>query len=221
MLNKLSKTTSRKTMAEILQEKKIAQELALSSLRNVNPREKEHRIALLVDDSSSMTGKPFEDLREAARKLFLNSAPNNTAYEILFLNAIAKNTSLSCIYQELLKQLDLEPYGHTPLGRAMTKMLSDEIITRAIIISDGMPDDSQEARNAASKSNIPIDTVFISTYSDSEAEKLLREIASLSGGVFLNFNDSVKFMAALRYLTPQHRHLLLDKKQRLLLGSKE
>lgn len=118
--------------------------------------------------------------------------------------------------------------GDTPLGELLLSLsnheVSQSIITRAIIISDGEVTDKvfaeqqsigldissetfrQHSYQAFIEMNIPIDCVHIGTSVDGETT--LQRIAKDTHGVYLKFSDAEKFSSALHYLTPGYRALL-------------
>jgi Mg-chelatase subunit ChlD len=121
--------------------------------------------------------------------------------------------------RNLIRQLIAE--GGTPLAAAMNYVCENEPITHGVIISDGDADDRELpiaiAKKFASKL-VKIDTVHIGSSSGGEA--LLKEIAEITGGIYVKFTDVNNFAKTFQYLSPAKRGLLTSSKNPVaLLGA--
>lgn len=119
---------------------------------------------------------------------------------------------LSCNQPMLFGMImGFDAHGGTPMDDAMAAMLNKNSITRGIIISDGCANDPAQALAQAKDfraAEIPVDTVHIGD--ESNGEDLLRQIAEITGGIFIKFKDVASFGKAFKYLTPANRTLLLN-----------
>jgi hypothetical protein len=112
--------------------------------------------------------------------------------------------------------------GGTPMHSTMGKVIDELPLTRGIIISDGEANAPQAALDYARKyaaSETIIDTVHIG--GSSSGERLLQEIASITGGVYIKFDNVDAFAKAFEYLTPEKRATLMLPGAAALLGAKE
>lgn len=112
--------------------------------------------------------------------------------------------------------------GSTPMHSTMAKVIDELPLTRGIIIGDGEADAPQAALDYARKyaaSETVVDCVHIGA--SSGGERLLKEIASLTGGVYLKFDNVENFSKAFSYLTPERRASLMLPGAAALLGAKE
>lgn len=104
----------------------------------------------------------------------------------------------------------------------MGKVIDELPLTRGIIISDGEADVPNAALDYARKyaaSETVVDTVHIGN--STGGEKLLQEIASITGGIYIKFSDVAAFSKAFEYLTPERRATLMLPGAAALLGAKE
>lgn len=112
--------------------------------------------------------------------------------------------------------------GGTPMAQTMDKVLSEIPLTRGIIVSDGDADSYEGALAIAKNyrdSETVIDTVHIGT--STSGERLLQEIAEITHGVYLKFDNVANFSKAFAYLTPEKRGTLMLTGAAALLGAKE
>lgn len=126
---------------------------------------------------------------------------------------------------EMIKSIvnQLEANGGTPLVSALGYVLANEPITHAVIISDGDADDrlqSVELAKAFAAKLVKIDTVHIG--SSTGGEELLKQIAEITGGIYVKFTDVQSFAKTFSYLSPKKRGLLTSSKNAVaLLGAAE
>jgi hypothetical protein len=119
-------------------------------------------------------------------------------------------TGLHSKIRDLIK--DLTPTGGTPMGAAMGYVLDNEPITHGVIISDGCADTPGECIEIAKEYKakaIKLDCVHIGD--DTGGEDTLKEIASLTGGIYVKFSDMDSFRKNFQYLAPAKRSLLTSK----------
>jgi hypothetical protein len=134
----------------------------------------------------------------------------------------AHRKGLTNIHAFLQADVDsLRACGGTPMACAMGRSFSDNSLTRGIIVSDGEADSPQQAKDIARKwkeADIPIDTVHIGR--DTSGEQLLKEIAEITGGMFIKFDNVENFAKAFKYLAPAYR-AMLGSGSAAMLGAKE
>jgi hypothetical protein len=112
--------------------------------------------------------------------------------------------------------------GGTPMHSTMAKVIDELPLTRGIIISDGeadRPDAALDYTRKYAASETIIDCVHIG--SSSGGERLLQEITSITGGIYIKFSDVENFSKAFSYLTPERRATLMLPGAAALLGAKE
>src|SRR3990167_3275228 len=180
-----------------------------------------NRIALILDCSGSMCGEPIKLLHQAIETYanacdFSNTSvalrPFPTGGSPLCTDQENKNRPLSCNRLLIITSGSLlEAAGSTPMGEALESAISELSLTRAVLVSDGLPDDSDHALRACDpyiELKTPIDCVHIGQGAGAE---LLQKIASKTGGIFMKFKDIHTFTQSFAYLTPSKRALLVCK----------
>lgn len=121
---------------------------------------------------------------------------------------------------------ELTATGSTPLSAAMGYVIDNEHITHGVIISDGVADSPEEAREVAKEykqKGIKLDCVFIGDSGDTSGEQLLKDIAETTGGVYIKFSDVNSFAKSFQYLAPAKRSMLTQRGSAIagLLGAAE
>lgn len=104
----------------------------------------------------------------------------------------------------------LRASGGTPMHSTMQKVLQEIPLTRGIIISDGEADQPDTARMNAhdyTKSETIVDCVHIGD--SSSGEQLLQDIAKITGGIYIKFDNVQNFAKAFAFLTPEGRATLI------------
>lgn len=195
--------------------KKAERDVLVSQLPN--------RIGLMLDVSGSMSGEKIEMCRLAGSSFAEQCDPNETAVAVntfepsVRINLTTQFNYISSEVQSLLTR------GGTPMAEAMLDMLSNEPITRGVIVSDGEPDcrGSEVIRIAKDykDAGIPIDCVHIGGSED--GERVLRDIAHITGGLYIKFTDVQNFAKNFKYLTPKYRALLMEPGAARLIGATE
>ena len=166
-----------------------------------------NRIAIMIDLSGSMHGEPVQLLEKALQDFIAKSNQLTTAIAVVsFPGGIYAGFSNDKLVMWALFN-GLKAGGGTPMARAMQRCLDDPNIskmTRAIIISDGQPDETPSAETQRFKSReTPVDTIHIGR--TTFGEDVLREISEATGGLFIKFSDQTKFSQAFAYLLPETR----------------
>ncbi|MEL3908220.1 MAG: VWA domain-containing protein [Treponemataceae bacterium] len=116
-------------------------------------------VILLLDGSSSMSGEKIETLNSAVNTM-IESFKDETTREVEIQVAIITfgpngvNLALPLTPAKKISSMDLEAYGNTPMGGALSMakaMIEDKKIIPSkgyrptvVLISDGMPNDSWE-----------------------------------------------------------------------------
>lgn len=118
---------------------------------------------------------------------------------------------------------ELSPIGSTPLADAFGYILEEEKFTHAVIISDGdadVPDDCIALAHNYKAKAITVDCVHIG--SSKGGEVMLKQIAEITGGIYIKFTDVTSFAKNFSFLTPAKRTQLLTSANPIaLLGASE
>lgn len=191
----------------------------------IDPLTLPYRIMLAVDISGSMAGQPLSDLKKAVEN-FVSRCDNQTA---LALRSFGREESEAYIALTLTHFIitstsnSLRSGGGTPLYSCLRKILSDDPVTRVVLVSDGQPTDSDyhdEIINRYVEQKTPIDCVHIGDAIGGEDE--LRSIAKRTGGLYIKFTDTNALTSGLSYLTPGCRAMLTSGQVNAAsLGAKE
>jgi Mg-chelatase subunit ChlD len=164
-----------------------------------------NRIVIMIDQSSSMAGEPIKLLENAVQDFIQKSNPSNTAIAV---ESFPEGTSIEMTNDKMklwMLCIGLRASGGTPMETCMHKCADQyERMTRAIIISDGQPDNNPKNTAIEFKERrIPIDCVHIG---DSEmGVDVLKEISEITGGLFVKFKDIKSFSTAFAFLLPETR----------------
>jgi uncharacterized protein YegL len=170
------------------------------------PNQMPNRLALLLDCSGSMDGEPITLLQQAAQDFISRADFTTTA---IALESFPEGTRTNLAVDKLTlwtMAMGLSADGGTPMSQAMHYVVSNLDITRAILISDGQPDNVQVCYYSAENykdHGITIDTVHIGL--SASGEECLRRIAEITGGLFVKFQDVKKFSEAFKFLLPETR----------------
>lgn len=184
------------------------------------PESATHRIGIVFDDSGSMYGTKITDAHAGVEEFIRNCDPNNTAVAVHPMNSDCHATFplTRKLYTVAQGVKNYAPTGSTPLFRTLKDMLEEENLTRGIVFSDGEPNPGdvtgykEISIPLAVEKKIPVDTVYIGHKDDTNAVKLMQEIAERTGGVFLIFEPGkANFRTAFKYLSPGYRAMLADK----------
>jgi Mg-chelatase subunit ChlD len=198
--------------AQAREQRAVLETISVASLPN--------RIGLMLDVSGSMSGSKIEQLRVATEAFLDACNPANTAVAITTFEPLVR-IEMSNVFSFHKGHIPhLIPQGSTPMSEAMLELLSTESMTRGVLVSDGAPNDTNDVYVISSdykEAGIPIDTVHIGD-SDS-GEEVLQRIASITGGLYMKFKDSIQFGRAFRFLTPAYRALLADASVRKEIGA--
>lgn len=180
------------------------------------PAKMPDRIGIVMDDSGSMSGQPMKDAHEGIEQFLKNCKPTTTAVAVYPMNAAELKlcTTLPALAQ-LVKNIHAS--GGTPALETLRMMLSKESLTRAIMFTDGGYSNysfNETVRECKDK-NVPVDTVFIGPEIDFRAIEQLKQLAEMTGGVFMHFiPGKSNFATAFKYLSPGFRGLLMDEETR-------
>ena len=214
--------------------KKLA-DAALSGVTTNDPLALPERIALVFDDSSSMSGQAVEDAKLATDEFIKSCNMRTTALAIKPLNQI--KCPLTTNYPLLGMEVStFRAAGSTPTWDNLQSIITDiaeESITRVVLFSDGEPTDGSSERypgyggqlNPATiianyvEKKVPIDTVFIGA-EGTKGFTCMKNIAEDTGGIFIHFKDSSSLRKGLKYLAPGLRGMLMNAevKERLQKG---
>ena len=97
-------------------------------------------------------------------------------------------------------------------------------LTHGIVISDGCPDSQTAVLASAERykqKGVKLDAVHIGD-KDEQGESLMKNIATITGGVYIKFTDLDSFAKNFKFLTPKHRLTLTTSKNPIaLLGAAE
>jgi Mg-chelatase subunit ChlD len=192
-------------------------------INELDPTKVKNRIGLVCDDSGSMDGEKITNAHLAVTGFLNNCKPQETSVCIYPLNAPPK--PLSCNY-DLIKMYwnGIDATGGTPLYTKLKEMIEDCIksnimITRAVVFSDGSPNDYRLFNYGEDGNPDPVALAIVKQYTDKEipidtifigfsGEQEMRKLAELGKGIFIHFKDSSSLAQGLKYLSPGYRALL-------------
>ena len=195
-----------------------------------------NRIALMLDDSSSMLSAADDSalypaagvktkmshLKDAVEGFLQACDPSNTSVSMNFFNerkGMGQTTQFAFLQMEIF---DVEASGSTPMAQCMEGVIGNESITRGVMVSDGRADNEDFVHSVAARfkeATVPIDCLHIGK--STEGEELLKYVAELTGGKYIKFKDVATFAKSLLYLTPRYRALLDSGDAKTLLGADE
>lgn len=163
-----------------------------------------NRIAIMIDTSGSMSGESIQLLEQAVQDFIQKSNPSDTAIAIESFPEQVR-IPLTVDKQKLwLLTIGLHASGGTPMSEAMQYCLDNYKMTRAILISDGEPQDEPRGQTEYFKEReIAVDTVHIGL--STSGESCLRRISDITGGLFVKFKDIKSFAIAFAFLLPETR----------------
>ena len=180
----------------------------------LKPEEMPERIGIVMDDSGSMSGQQMKDAHDGIEEFLRCCKPTTTSVAIYPMNAepIRLNTTLP---QTAILVKKIQATDSTPLLETLVSLKKNESITRAIVFSDGSPDNQIDFEKICSQfkeSNIPVDTVYIaSTCENSYAEYFMKKLADLTGGIYMKFEAGRStFKNSFKYLAPVNRAMLMN-----------
>ena len=182
----------------------------------IGPETRTNRLALMLDCSGSMSGERIDSLKKATEgflaSLSLGPQGDTSVSCTTFPHLGPACYPLTTEYQRaLLACWQLDVLGCTPMHLALESVIESQPLTRGILMSDGHPDSEPAALEAARRfrsAEVPIDCVHISESTFGEA--CLRQIAELTGGLFIKFTDVASFAKNFKYLSPALRPLMLN-----------
>ena len=187
---------------------------AAKQQENLNPATLPNRIALCLDISGSMyseeNGKQkIEHLKDACTS-FVNSCNfTDTAVGIeTFPSEVSQQ--LTTIGGYLISRiLTMNGGGATPMSAAMEVILMQHSVTRVVVVSDEEATDGPCSYDVAEKfaeAQVPCDTVHIGHEASGEAR--LKQIAEMTGGIFIKFDNVANFAKNFKFLAPAFRAML-------------
>jgi Mg-chelatase subunit ChlD len=180
-----------------------------------------NRIGLMLDVSGSMSGEKIQMCRLAGSSFCDQCDPAETAVAVNTFEPSLR-INLSTLFPFISAEIShLHTMGGTPMAEAMLEMLTQEPITRGVIVSDGEStgNDPIPVARDYKDAGIPIDCVHIGD--DVGGEETLKQIASITGGVYIKFTNIKNFSKNFKYLTPRYRGLLMAPGAAQLLGANE
>ena len=196
-------------------------------IKTINPLKVENRLGIVMDDSGSMSGDPIQNAHKAIKAFTDSCNMLDTSIAIYPINR--ESQPLICDYDVLnLYVSTINATGGTELYSVLEKLIKDCPITRAVVFSDGDPTDSRllgtdklswynhkpegyakDVVKEYCEKEIPVDTIFIGESANS-GYKEMEELARVTGGTFIHFQDSLSLASGLKYLAPKYRALLAN-----------
>jgi Mg-chelatase subunit ChlD len=165
--------------------------------------------ALMIDASGSMREGDKWRLAELGATRFIASLPADAGIAILTFPSRFEPSVGDA--NDALIQLQLiwsaPPDGGTPMHEALAAGAAMPI-TRAVVVSDGLPDDPAECCALAgeyARMGIVIDAMLVGA--DAEGEALMRRLAATTGGCFATV-DPASLPAAIAAMLPHVRREL-------------
>lgn len=166
-----------------------------------------NRIAIIADGSGSMGGFKNRCLHDALTGFFNMCSYGDTSCAIYTFGMSQEvRHGLSRDKTMLIATaMGIAADGGTPMDEPMREVLEQISLTRGIIISDGCANNPALAVDQAMRykeQEIPIDCVHIGN--ETHGEDLLKEIAELTGGIYIKFDNVGNFAQAFSYLTVRY-----------------
>lgn len=182
-------------------EKELLQEVAPEQ-QDVNTLP--NRIALMIDVSGSMAGDSIKLLEQAVQDFIQKSNSSDTAIAIESFPEEVRIALTDDKTRLWFLTMGLKANGGTPMSEAMKYCSENYSLTRAILISDGQPNESpKEIAHRYASYSIPIDTVHIGQ--STSGEDCLKEVSEITKGLFVKFKDVKSFANAFAFLLPETR----------------
>jgi Mg-chelatase subunit ChlD len=190
---------------------------------------KRNRIVIELDDSGSMGYDNMEMAKKAVEGFLTACNPLDT---VVGVHAFSTNTDIpmTSLFPKVIADVKrLVASGGTPLYQALEKqgkISQDQRPNRIVAISDGQPDyyntygfgEYNQAQLSGRthrhmleelrSMGLTVDAVFIGGLEDTIGIANMKEIADLTGGIFIHFKDITSFKNNLRYLAPGFRGML-------------
>jgi uncharacterized protein YegL len=176
----------------------------------VDPMTCPNRLALLLDVSGSMGGEKIVSLRDACSSFVTSCNFGDTSLAIEPFgeddNPPRNRLALTCFSPFLMTTIQsLRAAGGTPMAQHMKYVLDSYSLTRAVLVSDGQPDNESAVFDQAAcyaEAGLPCDCVHIGN--STSGEDVLRRVAEITGGQFIKFTDIASFSRSFKYLTPAY-----------------
>lgn len=172
----------------------------------------EHKLALIFDDSGSMSGRAIEDAKKGVEAFIHSLNTRNTAIAIYPLCTMKQplTNDLALLYAYVI---GIEATGGTPIMEKLKEVLEDKQTNRIILFSDGCPNHAEGYDDIVARlklGSIKVDTVYIGIESNVSwgGSSFMHKLAEDTGGIYLHFDDSTMFGKSFRYLAPAFRGLL-------------
>lgn len=236
MANELSKP-NKITVGGGLHSRLKAAEVMKELVPQTDPLTLPNRLAIVADFSGSMNEyasgswkadngvSKFQLLKDAIQDFALRSNPQDTAIAVEsfpsgFRIALTNNTQ-----EVYMRMLGAGVLGDTPMGAGLHNALEHHSPTRCMLISDGEAtdgDSSFEAARRLKNKEIICDCVHIGN--SSSGEERLKQIAEITGGMYMKFKDVASFSQNFHYLLPESRAAIagmLPYERANLLGAAE
>ena len=182
------------------------------------------QIQVLLDVSGSMssamedgTGK-MDAAKGAVRHFLRHSNPHKCGVGLIGFGFSYKPVQVlqALTYTFGLIDVALDPVdaeGGTPMHEALQEAVDTGMLTRAIVVSDGMPDDSQSCFKIAEivykERGYPIDCIYIGREHD-RGYDFMKKLASMTGGIFAFASNLKAFETAFAQLETSARLQLSD-----------
>jgi Ca-activated chloride channel family protein len=171
-------------------------------------------VAIALDRSWSMAGRPLDHVRDAARSFLAELRPEDEAMLVTIGSEVETVAPLSRDRAALVAAVDrLEPWGSTPLHDAIIECLDRIASARGrralVILSDGLDRYSQasadDVRARAKRAGVLVYPVVIAPTTPS----LLADLAEISGGRTLRVDQASSLARAFTDVAFELRHQYL------------
>jgi Ca-activated chloride channel homolog len=167
-------------------------------------------VALVVDTSGSMAGKPLEDARAAALALVRSLTDDDKLSLVVFgsrAELLQPTAELDAETRASIEQklAAMEARGTTDLAAGLTtgleqveRALTPEGINRVVLVGDGIPNDATPIQGLVDRARARGITITALGLGLDYDEALMGRIARGSGGKFHHVEDSTKVAGFLR-----------------------
>lgn len=182
-------------------------------------------VVIFPDCSGSMKGQKIQMCRDALNTFIDNCFIGATRVGVASFpeQVVVEPTAL--LHEVKRACSALSASGGTPMADPLDFVLHEwTTVTHGIVISDGAPDTPNEVlaiAQAYKAKGLKLDAVHIGD-EDKNGETLMKQLAEITGGIYIKFTDIASFARNFKFLTPKHRLALTTSKNPLaLLGAAE
>lgn len=181
-------------------------------------------LQVLLDVSGSMDNQmkdgtqKMESAKKAVRHFLTNSSPHRCGIGLIGFGFSHRKVQIVQTITHTFGLIDtaldpMQPESSTPMDEALEMAIQTHFISRAIVVSDGLPDNPQAcftiARDIYKERGYPIDTIYIGEQDD-RGFHFMKELAAITGGIFAFASNLDAFKTAFAQLETSARLQIAD-----------